>query len=678
MTLCIRLNMPLVILVCCTLPVCTMAQSQSGAEPPLEWGKISKSDFEMKSYLVDSTVSAVVLCDYGETSLTNDLGLVFTRHERIKIVSEAGYEWATHIIRYYAGDEIEYVRDIEGATYSLTPDGTIAVTHLDAKSVFELDYDQKYRGYRFTLPALQPGCIIEFRYKIIASHLYYIQDWKFQATIPVLWSEYRVRIPREIAYVAVSQGYEPLYINERTDATQPVMGVTASYLHNRIAVCNQYRWVVRNAPGLREEPFTTTLEDYYSRMSLQLSEYALDGEVKKFLKTWELVIHDLLKNEHFGKMIDITRSIRKVTDDLMSGLTTPESKMAAIYDYVRSTIVWSGVHRMFADQEPVDLLESRKGNNAEIAFLMISMLRHAGVEADPVILSTRNHGRIQVQYPILDQFNYVLTVARIGTELYYLDPTDPFRPIGLLPPKVLNVRGLVVKEGPVQWSDIATTKSYVHSSLARLTLDEQGEIRGTIETVDEDYGALSKRRDLEESKEVEFTKNLFESDRSGLQIDSVTITGKENALGPFQVRARISSVSYAQTAGDRIYINPAVVDRQYHNPFKLSKRKFPVDMSYAHSVTSCSTIEIPPGWEVKEVPPNRGISIGSEFAVYTRETTVKGRSVETSGKLLIPRSVFPPGMYDRLKNFYEQMVTWQSEPIVLQRQSLPMTKPKKK
>ena len=133
------------------------------------------------------------------------------------------------------------------------------------------------------------------------------------------------------------------------------------------------------------------------------------------------------------------------------------------------------------------------------------------------------------------------------------------------------------------------------------------------------------------------------------------------------MRARISSTTYAQLSGNTIYINPTVVDRLHENPFKLAVRKFPVDMNFGRLTSTSVTIDIPEGWEIKEVPPDRNTGVGLDDANYTRTVTVNGRTVHVIKELRISRIEFPQKSYERLRSFYGQMVNWESEQIVLQK-----------
>ena len=326
---------------------------------------------------------------------------------------------------------------------------------------------------------------------------------------------------------------------------------------------------------------------------------------------------------------------------------------------------------MFAGKDGDDVLESKTGDNAEISFLLLSMLQRAGIPCCPVILSTRSNGSIQKVYPLVSQFNYVLCKAIVNGTPLYLDPTDPLRPMNLLPRKVLNVEGLEIQEGPLSWVKLTSTRQYVHRSVATVTLHEDGTMDGTLESADEDYSALDKRRGLKDKKEMEIIKEAFNTEETGMTVDSVHIMGRDSIDTGLKLWAHVASDQYANVAGNLIYINPLVIDRKKSNPFKVPVRKFPVDMAYGTRTLTVVNVEIPKGYVIKEQPPDRTLSMQKEALTYTRKCLVDNNRVQVLSDLAIKWSYFAPNEYQRLRNFYAEMLNLQNDQIVLQRAGPP-------
>jgi transglutaminase-like putative cysteine protease len=642
-------------------------------DPPIEWEEIPRADLEMNTYAPDTSASAVVLADYGKAMVNSELGITFWHHRRIKIFSPAGYRWGAEVVTLYTKNHGERLSDLEGATYSLRPDGSIAKTELEDNAIFKEEADKEHTNYRFTLPALQPGCVIEYRYRVTAKDWGIMPTWRFQHAIPTVWSEYRIIVPSAMEYAKVAISYEPFFINEQKTERIHIGG--NNFITGGVSTtCIVSRTVMRDLPALREEPYITTMDDYTPQVRYQLSGYASPYGPKRVMKTWEELTQELLKLDDFGDRLDATRKVKELAQRITAGLGTQTAKMIAIYDYVRATMVWNGNVGILAEDLD-DLLETKKGDTGDINLLLMAMLRCVGVDVDPVLASTRSHGMVTDVYPLVDQFNVVAARVTVDGKTYVLDATDPLRPYDLVDPDLLNVNGFVIREGSPTWSLITCPQHYVHHATARMDLGPEGDIRGTLTSVDEKYSALLKRRTYRDGKPLDMAKQVFDAERIGLQLDSVVVSGKDTSAGPLTIEAGASGTGYAQVSGDYIYYNPLVIDRSFSSPFKLQKRNFPIDMSYAREAVCLTLVHTPPGYQVKEIP--RDVTLGGGDLEYSRFSIVSHDSVETMTRFKVLATVFPPSAYPEIKSVYDKIVAAESEQVVLKKklEPTPQTEP---
>jgi transglutaminase-like putative cysteine protease len=635
-----------------------------------KWGEVSKADLAMKKYDKDTSASALVLSDFGETKFDDELNLVYNRHLRIKFFNTKGYDWGTHVVYLYTEKRTEQISKIAGITYNLDGQGNIVETELDDDGIFEEKLDNSRMKCKITMPKLSPGCIIDIKYKILSQSFWYIRDWTFQYDKPVRWSEYIVTYPRNIQYSGIFVGYEPFEIREGIETKQKFSSPATSYLglgeSPALADCFQLHYAVKDLPALRDEPYITTMEDYYNRMSLQLSTYSLVGTgIHNVLNDWQTLVNDLVKEKYFCERIDDTRAVRKKTEELTNGLNTEEEKINAIYNWITKAIVWDGKNRIYAEKDVDDVLESSSGNSAEISFLFLSMLKCAGIEGEPVILSTRNHGKIQNLYPILSQFNYVVSRVKQGNQYKLIDPTDPMRPGEILPPKILNTLGVVIKKDSVKWLRIASPKVDKRISSVFIEIFKDGSIKGDIDKKFTDYGALIARLELKDTKELKFAKEELETESSGINIDSVNIVGKDNINDPLVMNCKISSETYAQSNGEFIYINPHIIDTYKNNPFKAKTRRFSIDYSFCRNFTTIINLIIPEGYEIKDPLFARNISGANGALIFSRTSNKEESRIQIVYKFSINSIEIKPNYYDEVKRFYEEIIAAETEQIVL-------------
>jgi hypothetical protein len=151
----------------------------------------------MKTFLQDTNAMAVILSDVGEVVFDNQFAMIFKRHQRLKILTKAGFDWGNVGVTYYAKEQFQRITDVEGQTFNLAADGSVRKDKLDKKSIFDEDVDGEYRWRRFTLPALEPGSVIEYRYSVNSKSgaFHFLREWTFQNAEPTRWSEFRAEIP---------------------------------------------------------------------------------------------------------------------------------------------------------------------------------------------------------------------------------------------------------------------------------------------------------------------------------------------------------------------------------------------------------------------------------------------------------------------------------------------------
>ncbi|QQS36385.1 MAG: DUF3857 domain-containing protein [Ignavibacteriales bacterium] len=634
-------------------------------ESPIEWGEIPEADLKMTSYAADSNASGLILCDFGESVFDNDLNINFTRHLRIKIFNPSGYDLATHSFILQTYDKQEYLDDLEAITYSLNADNDIVENELEDDDIFEEEIDDSRTRYRFTMPGLTPGCVVDIKYTIITRNFALIRDWIFQYEEPVLWSEYKIRYPVNIAYTAVTSGYELWEINDRTETTQIFSGSAKTYLGSNFTNCYALRWVIKNAPAIREEEYVSAPVDYANKVSIQLSGYSFPGYgYKQVLQNWKTLVNDLVESKYFGQMINSTSAIEEIAKSVTASSSTQLEKMEAIYNWIIKSIVRTGGNRFSADNSPDEILETKKGTNAEISFLMISMLRSLGITADPIVLSTRANGKLQDLYPIISQFNYTMIKAIADGKTYYLDATDPNRPMHVLPSKVLGVKALIVKKDAVEWVNLPANKISSDKIVVNIQLNTDGSITTDIENSFGEYSGLSIRNNLSDKSETDIIKEQFELEKTGLQIDSVNISNKDSINSPLMLKAYLNGQSYSQTAGDMIYLNPVVAYRMTDNPFKFSKRKFPVDFNYLSSRTIVTNVTLPEGYELKDKPENKSVKVGNAL-VYTRQVNAEGSLIQIITKFEIKEMQVKPQYYEQVKSLFTNMVSTQAELLAI-------------
>jgi hypothetical protein len=490
-----------------------------------------------------------------------------------------------------------------------------------------------------------------------------LSDWEFQTSEPTLWSEYRIKTPQIFGYAGLSQGYEQFFINTNEQLKETFNTPNGPQIINVASA----RWVMKDVPAIRDEPFITTVDDYRAKVMFQLASVTWPGDrTRQILETWEKVAEELWEYSKFGDQLNQNGDVGKQAEFVTRGIEDSLQKAIALYDYVRNTVVWNKERRFTVDEDLDEVLELKTGSSAEINLLLTSMLRRAGLRANPVLLSTRNNGRIQKAYPILSQFDYVIASVKVGQRDYLLDATDRERPFHLLPQRVLNHHGLSIDGGRCSWTAIEPSAKARSATVATLELDNEGLLKGLIRRAFFDYSAFVQRQDLSGKQADDYVRSLLRSETTGLSVDSFAIHNKESVRDSLVVEAWVSSPTVSQVLDNFIYMNPHFLDRTSENPLKLTKRNFPVDFAYLKESSCTLRLTLPGGYELKECPKDRSVQLPSNGGTYKRRAQCSEGTFQLLTRYELNKTVFEPAQYRALRAFYDQMVITESEQIVLQ------------
>ncbi|MDX1430076.1 MAG: transglutaminase-like domain-containing protein, partial [Rhodothermales bacterium] len=421
-----------------------------------------------------------------------------------------------------------------------------------------------------------------------------------------------------------------------------------------------------DVPALREEPFMTSPRDYRASLQLQLSSYySSTFGLTPLNNTWEQLAESLEDLPRWRDYVDTKNVVEKRTEEVIAASSTDEEKLAAIHEHLRSTISWDGSHTFIPFQSPGDLLKTNRGTVAEINMMLVSMCRAAGLEAYPVLLSTRSHGRVVVAYPLLDQFDYLVAAVKISGTMLLVDATDPHRPYTMLPGRALNGSGWLVRENDPKWIDFQSEDAYQRAIQVTASIDDEGTVDGQFELVDTGYRAVRTRRVLEKDDDELVRTDILESTKA--QLGTYTVAARDSILNPVRLSGEFTLPSYAQVAGDFIYVNPQLLERWEDNPLRPAERRFPVDFTYARKSHFRLVLSIPEGYEVVEVPSNVRFSPESGGGLFSRTVMSDGRQIVMDTRFNIIRTVFKPNQYRHIRAFFERVVKSQGAQLVLRR-----------
>ena len=646
-----------------------------GHGQPFRMGRIDTGDFIDGVYEKDPDASAVILYDYGRTTVdldtrTGSFYYMYRKQVRIQILDERGLDWADYAISLYeSGISRETMSGFNAYVHNL--DGSrVRSTRIRGRAGMTEQTSDTRKTIKFSFPEVVPGSIIEVAYNIRSPFLYNLPTWQFQYGVPVEYSEYSLMVPEYYNYRIYMQGYEPLVVSEQKPSN------TSYQLPGRrpadgtgvvTAQTTEYRWVMEDLPAMRAEPYTNSIRNYLSMIRFELSSIVFPGSApERFVLNWSDVDQRLQESDAFGGFLSGSRQLRQEMRALEQLSGSQEEKIAAALAYIHENIRWNRSVGVFASGNPRQVLRQGEGNAAAVNLMLVAALRQLGMEADPVVSSTRTNGIVISAFPTISRYNYVLAAVKLENgQLLLLDATDPLCPPGMLPARALNGEGRIVGEDYGQWVELKPEYPSVEQKVFHLKLDAEGNFSGTMRIQNQDYAAYNVRRALEDETDMEKYRESFQAEFAGLQISSLEILNEKELDQPLVKNMEVTLTEVVSHTGDMIFFKPLLFESWETNPLRIEDRRYPVDFTYPFREEISMVIEIPEGFEVDFLPA-AGQSSFRNHANFTFNTAINGdNQIEIQAILEVSKPVFLPGEYNALKEFFSRMVEKHNEQITL-------------
>ncbi|MFD2287367.1 DUF3857 domain-containing protein [Pedobacter petrophilus] len=648
------------------LALCFLTLSSFAQNFP--FGQATYDDLEFDKNKIDSNANAVVLKEFGTASIqiddaTGQLELVFEYHTKIKIYNKNGFNAANVVIPTYKDDSRqENIIDLKASTFNYINDN-FAETIMDKKAVFIENKSKYTRLTKFTLPNLKEGSIIEYSYKLRSPRLFNFKTWQFQSDLPKVSSEYLVYIPGIYNYNVSLRGYLKL-TDQKSEISKECLRINGVKID-----CSKISYLMKNVPAFVEEENMTAASNFKSAIYFELSDYTSpNGGKTSYTKTWKDVDYELTLDKSFGAQM----KRKDLYKDLIAGITKDATddlqKAKAVFAYIKKQIKWNNYYGIFSEESVKKALEIRSGNIADINFNLIAALSAANLDAEAVILSTRENGTLNKLYPIISDFNYIVAKVNIGDQSYLLDASEPLLPFGLLPLRCINDQGRVINlKKASYWIDLKASQKAVTSYILFGKLNDDGKLTGTLTTHSQGYSAFNRRREIKKYGSVEeYVEKIDERlprikilHQSISNIDSI-----ENVLTEvFEVEFTVNDGSNNK----QFYLSPFFINAITKNPFNLDERTYPVDLGAATDERISINIVLPEKYELLEKPKNMAIGLPNSGGKYLLNTTFENNTLSLNQALQFNNAIYEPELYLYLKEFYSKIIQNQKSEFLLKK-----------
>ncbi len=623
-------------------------------------GKVTIEELAEKKHPLDSAAPAAYLHktgkNYFELSPEGRFSLVHEVTSKIKIYKKEAYNYANVEVPYYIGGVAVKLNFDDAATYNLV-DNKVVKTKLKSDGEFQENINENYGIKKIALPNVKEGSIIEYKYTLKTPYFTYFPDWYFQHSIPVNNVDFEVVIPEFFKYQLFLKGFEDISISPET----VIRSFNNQYNQSKISYSG------KNIKAIKSEPYVNNMDNYTSMLQYEIASSNFPSEgFKNYSIDWASVTTTIYDSQYFGKELNKKSYFEKDIELLLSGLTTREEKMNAIFNFVKERMNWNEKYGYYTDLGVKKAYDEKVGNVADINLILTAMLRYANIKANPILVSTRSNG-ITI-FPNRGAYNYVIAgVESENNKIVLLDATSKNTLPNIIPIRAVNWTGRMIREDKTSKEiNLMPQTNSKEAVNVFAKMDQTGTVSGTtrIQYMDykgyvfrENYGNLSQDAYLEQ----------MEKEHQQLEVGKYEVTHIKEVDKPLIEVFEFTNNNMVDRIGDKMYFYPMLFYTSTVNPFKEESRKFPLDFSYPFQEKYNITLEIPDGYEIESIPKPIHLSMEDNIGSFKFLIGNTGNKVQVSVVFDINYANVSADYYTSLKSFFGKVIEKQTEKIVLKK-----------
>ena len=646
-----------------------------------KFGKVSKEELAQSQHSTEPASEAAIL--YREVHTTFDYSsdsgfyMITDVFERVKIYKKEGFDWASKEIELYQGNSgsNDEISGLKAVTYNLNG-GNIEEIKLKNEGVFNEVTTKYIHKVKFTMPDLKEGSVIEYKYTIKSPFISNIDEFRFQETIPVEKVDVRFASPEYFIFKTHEKGWIPYKVGKNTrDRIIPMSNARSEYdkFGNMTSKGGSrdlkfkediYNIELSNVPAMKEEAYVGNIDNYSTSLKFELSYVDFPGStMKTYSTTWEDVSKGIYEVDSFGSELAKSNYFEDDLNKILSGVSNPEEKISRIFSFVVNKMSWNNYTGYYTNEGVKEAYKKGSGNVADINLMLVAMLRKANLNADPVLISTKDHG--MPLFPTRNGFNYVIAGVELPQGILLLDATNKDAEIGILRSSIMNWQGRIIKkDGASDWVSLSPRTPAVKTAMVNAEIKPDLSFTGKAQNRFTGNYAFQYRTDFksltEDAQRKAVEKKTSQTELSNLKFENLTTVGK-----PVSLDYDFESLDAVEDVAGKLYFSPMVFMATVENPFKPETRDYPIDFGYPMKDRYIINIALPEGYKVESMPENAVFNLGEDTGSFRYLISQVGNKLQLSVEFSINKSFIAAEEYGNLKKFYELLIAKENEKVVL-------------
>ena len=595
-------------------------------------------------------------------------------YARIKVLEEKGKGLATVEVPYIHGQN--QITDIKART--IHADGTVVPLEgkpedlISSKTTIG-DSKQQINRTVFTLPSVEVGSILEYRYTLrYDDHHYSSPFWEIQRPYFVHKAHYAFT-PYKAFLPGNGLSSSLFLVDGNGNAINSLIWwpILPQGVQIKTNVVGTYSVDITDVPPIPDEEWTPPIQSFlYKVLFYYMSSFDSKDFWESSAKRWSKDV------DHFAEP---TKTIHEAVDGLVAPGDSDLDKAKKLYKAVQGidNTDFSRVKGQFelkqlglkAAKRAEDTWSQKSGSGEDIALLYLAMARAAGLTGYAMKVVDREYGLFDASYLNVYQLQDTIVILKIDGKEINVDPSEKMCPFGFVHWRHLGAGMRQTANGHTFTSP--DFQPYTANTLLRIgivNIDVHGVIAGDFridmagqEALDWRQAAL--RYDLDEVKK-QFDRNLESIVPDGVEARLDHFAGLDDPDAKLQAFIKVQGTLGTATP-KRLLLPGFFFQTRRRAPFvNQDKRLEPVDMHYADHVTDQVTFRLPAGLAVEGSPQDAKIP-WPDHSLFINKTVLAPGQVTIARSLARAFVIVMPKEYEDLRGFYQKVAAADQQQLVL-------------
>lgn len=618
----------------------------------IEISERTKSLIEKKIDQADyPDADSVVIYSEESIDVSADNTSVYTVYALVKILNERGRNrWAELNLSYdstYQRVELDYARTITPDHQVITV-GTENIRDVNRYMNFPMYSNSK--AFIISMPQVTKGSYIEYKARIHKSKLINEDDssviYRLFESFPVVESSITFSFPkeRELTMAQINKEYLPEDISFDLEKSETKYKDVYTYKFKDIA-------------------------QFIPESNMPNATYVNPALVVSTFESWQ-ELYEWWKSLYEDKLV-MTEEMKSLVDELKSQAKDSEDLKRLIYEFCSRRIRYVAIEYGDAGFEPHssdEVFFNRYGDCKDQAILLVTLLRHAGFKAYPVLIPTDDAFDLREDI-VASYFNHAIAAVedRDGN-LIFMDPTSSTAAFGTLPlgdqdrkTLVFYEEGYKIEKTPLQ----ASNELFLQMQIT-LDEDEKAKIKRRLEY--KGFYAAAYRNYYKNTPPSLVKDSLLRKARSMSSLAELETMDIKN-IETFDVdpilEYSFSAPNFLSNAQDLRVVPILSEDPMDASYIDKDQRAFPLDLKGLYTLKTDIALLLPDNLEVVYMPDDLLLEMG--WGTYSIKLDKVYNTISFKERLEIKEKIIDRDDYLSFKNELEEILYKSKKQIILRK-----------